>query len=638
MAKARLTIKELRRSPEQAGAIDSLSLQPGVNVLVGPPNTGKSQWLEMLDLLLGRSKPITDVLSEDVLDAYDSVHAVVTVGGQELELERRLNEPGLMRKVIVDGEPKSFSEFSHLMYDLLGIPLVHYPQGNPYGPRTWPELSWRSLMRHAYRRWRFWSDLADKQPDSEQHACLLQFLGLARELFSAEYGRLVDKEKELQATRLQRESFLRMLQEVSQDLVDEEDLGVALTDESLDRLIAEIEGAIEELLDDQDRRLSALRDAAAEAVGEEDEVVGRLVEQLANDRASEERLAEALEVVKERHQRASEYRQLLVEEVERMGRAEEASKALSTIQITHCPACDVELEPRRLGGESCFLCHRPLASAYGGERVAQKRLEFERSRLSAELAEAETLLGSIRGERESLEAELGRARERVRSVQAQLEPVRRGAAGILPADVGLAHMEMGRMHQRLAQVKRVRASLKKREKLSEEIDRLGKQIADLTNEVKKQRAELDYVEPSEALADGMNSYLNRIRKTRENLWAQKDVRMLLNDRGFDFHVGDRSWRSKLGGTSTLFFLIAYHYGLLSLSGTPGRHYPGFLVLDFPAELDDGTRVRDQENFVLEPFVELLAEDSEAAGQVIAAGSSFEGLVGANRVEFTRVWR
>jgi hypothetical protein len=77
----------------------------------------------------------------------------------------------------------------------------------------------------------------------------------------------------------------------------------------------------------------------------------------------------------------------------------------------------------------------------------------------------------------------------------------------------------------------------------------------------------------------------------------------------------------------------YHYALLSLTPKPSCHYPGISILDFPPELD-GVSVSDTENFVLEPFVNLL---SQQPGQVIAAGSAFAGLEGGNRIELSRVW-
>ena len=51
MAKT-LIIRELSRCPEH-GSEDRLHLVPGVNLIVGAPNTGKTQWMKMLDFLLG---------------------------------------------------------------------------------------------------------------------------------------------------------------------------------------------------------------------------------------------------------------------------------------------------------------------------------------------------------------------------------------------------------------------------------------------------------------------------------------------------------------------------------------------------------------------------------------------------------
>ena len=37
----------------------------------------------------------------------------------------------------------------------------------------------------------------------------------------------------------------------------------------------------------------------------------------------------------------------------------------------------------------------------------------------------------------------------------------------------------------------------------------------------------------------------------------------------------------LGGSDTLYFLMAYHYGLLSLSVKQGCHHPGISIIDLP---------------------------------------------------------
>jgi len=39
-----------------------------------------------------------------------------------------------------------------------------------------------------------------------------------------------------------------------------------------------------------------------------------------------------------------------------------------------------------------------------------------------------------------------------------------------------------------------------------------------------------------------------------------------------------------------------------------------------------------------PFVKLLADEAMKGSQLIAAGSAFEGLNGAHRIELTEVWK
>jgi hypothetical protein len=105
--------------------------------------------------------------------------------------------------------------------------------------------------------------------------------------------------------------------------------------------------------------------------------------------------------------------------------------------------------------------------------------------------------------------------------------------------------------------------------------------------------------------------------------------------GFKFRVGSRRWQSALGGTDSLYFLMAYHYGLLSLSDKSGFHYPGLAVLDMPAEFL-GESVEDKENFIVQPFIDLLAQESFEGAQLIVTGASFSGLQGASRQELTKV--
>ena len=103
---------------------------------------------------------------------------------------------------------------------------------------------------------------------------------------------------------------------------------------------------------------------------------------------------------------------------------------------------------------------------------------------------------------------------------------------------------------------------------------------------------MDFERASDQLADGMNAYLNSIHQKTPTSWTQREVRVRLDEKRFRFLIGDRRWNSQLGGTLSLYFLISYHYSLMSLADKEGCHFPGFVVLDFQAELEDGPSVAD----------------------------------------------
>ncbi|MCX5713273.1 MAG: hypothetical protein NT033_00325, partial [Candidatus Omnitrophica bacterium] len=196
MTAKKIIIKQLIRSP-QYDSDDSLELLPGVNVIVGKPNSGKSKWLSMLDYLMGDDSKPENAFNLTLKEKFDSVKALVKIGDEEIWIERRWKQQGVQGKVFIDEKPILQSEFSGYLLEKLGIPILHFSKGNPYEERAWPELSWRILFRHIYRQQRFWGDLADKQPDSERQAVILQFVGIAEHVYSDASGALVDVRKEI---------------------------------------------------------------------------------------------------------------------------------------------------------------------------------------------------------------------------------------------------------------------------------------------------------------------------------------------------------------------------------------------------------------------------------------------------------
>jgi hypothetical protein len=133
----------------------------------------------------------------------------------------------------------------------------------------------------------------------------------------------------------------------------------------------------------------------------------------------------------------------------------------------------------------------------------------------------------------------------------------------------------------------------------------------------------------------MNEYLNAINSIRPGSWKHNAVSVSLSRSKLEVRVGRRRWQSALGGTDTLYFLMAYHFGLLSLSNKDGRHYPGITIIDVPGEFS-GEAIEDKENFIVQPFIDLVRTEDYAGTQVIITGASFKGLENVNRITLTNV--
>lgn len=225
----------------------------------------------------------------------------------------------------------------------------------------------------------------------------------------------------------------------------------------------------------------------------------------------------------------------------------------------------------------------------------------------------------------------------IRKTESLLRPTQQAAAAILPPDLGLLDKSLGQLQERQAQLERVKATFSKREEINEKIQRIEAAVAALERKVEAQSAVVDFETSADKLADGMNDYTAMLNRAQPNAWPLDRINIRLGERKFEIRIGNGRWQAKCGGTLSLYFLISYQFGLLTLAKHPKTHFPGFVILDFPPVLEDGSSVHDKENYVVEPFVELLKRDDFSETQVIAVGSVFEGLDAANRVELKHVW-
>ena len=632
-----LIIRQISRVSTD-GVVETLGFMDGVNLLVGPSNSGKTAWLAMVDFVLGDPGTADDgfLRKEDAVgrklaQLYSALTALIEIDSVTYVVERKWKELNLVRKTVVDGVSMSTAEFSLFLLEKLQIPTSRFIKGNPYSEGAVLDISFRMLLRHIYRQERFWSDLADSQFPHEQHAVLTQFLGLADKILSSTDETLIAKKKELNAVDVKRSQFQATLDQIVRSLnYDGGQNLVYATDNGAADRIKELEKRSAELLQ---QRNEVIRSAAAGLLPGQD--VGRSIEvQLSQKRAAAVTALEQLEVDREKHDlRIRKYASILnsaTVELERLSRVKAVGGVFADLQVTHCPACDQPVVDTEEDPDSCFLCHRPLPPT--AAVTEDSRLEFELQQLKTEQAELQEVLAKMGIGRDELTVRHHALRNEISDLDRQLAPIKQQLAGLVDARLSMIDQQRGRLMEQVETFRRIAESLKFKVKLDKVIATLTNQIADLEKDVAR-RGKANFEQAADDLEAGMADYINAIMKDKPARWnISGRINLNIDERGFDFNIGRAKW-SSIGGTTKLYFLFAYHYALLSLTGKKDYHYPGLLIMDFPATLPDGEFLKRAENYLVQPFIDL-CQNSEVPLQVIMAGQSFEGLENCHTIELT----
>ena len=626
------TIKQLRRFPRE-GDWDEVNFQLGVNVLVGEPSTGKTQWLQMLNYLMGSP---TIKFDEIISGKYNSVEGIFVIGDEEIHLERKWKEAGNITKVFVNGEAVSAEEFSSSFLTRLNIPILNYPQSNPLSFNKWISLSWRQLLRHIYRRQKSWGELADKQLEIDQHACILIFLGIAENLFSDKHELLAAQQKKINNLQVRKDQFVKTLTEISKDILDSYSLLDAVTFKCLEASIAHLETTLESLLKQRDEVISSLTDNINnDSTVEESRHFNKFSERWAELQATHNNILFQKQGTQSRLGELTKYSQKIQDELDRLERAKSAGSIFRDLRVTHCPVCEKPVSSRNIDLDRCYLCKQPNQLDLDDLNMSEQRLEFENEQLQEELKEAQDLISMVSRDVVRLNVEQRTLEEELSFVKQQMKPVQSAAAMVLPPEIFQIDMEMGRIHERIRQINRIKGALSLQDNLSDEIDKIDNQINTLQDEVNEIDKSIDFDQCSNFLTEKMNSYLRLIDGWKN----QGDISLRLKERSFSFFAGTKKI-SSLSSTMMMYFLAAYNYALLSLSNKEQYHYPSFSILEFPANLVDGSQsieVRNLENFVLEPFIDLLTQEDMRNVQIIAVGRAFDGLENVHKIELTQVW-
>ncbi len=616
------------------GEEESIEFDAGVNLLVGPSNSGKTVWLMMLDFLLGAAAAVEDKLDRDdtegnrLFDIYQELKAVIEINGVEYLVQRKWKEKGQKMKIIVDGQALDPSTFSKFILEQLAIPVLKFPKGNPYQDGSWVELTFRILFRHMYRQERFWNDLADKQPEGEQHAALCQFLGLADGLFAPTSNELIDKRKELNQLQTQKEQFQQVLDQITKRLMPAGEKGdVFVTVDTLKERINQLQEQVNSLLD---QRRNTIADGLQKALTHKEQ--NQSIEiKLTQDRAAIVQEIETLTETQQRLQDKQHRFQYLLKTVEsehgKLSRAKTAGDLLADIKITHCPACDQSVREKKQEEHTCFLCHQPLTPQENEERV-----DFELHQLDNERKELSEMLGRLEHERTNDKTRIALLSDSLATIDRQLAPLKQTLSGLVQAQVSALDLQRGKVEEQIDSYKRILTTLHYRDDLSQKIDDLTTQIQSQTAQTTTISDSLDFEQVTDDLTDGMMEYINQIVDGNFERWPfpnDSRIRLYLTERRFHFRIGRSNWAS-VGATIRTYFLLAYHYGLLKLSLSNEYHYPRLLIIDFPPVLAD-IDLSTAENYLIKPFTQL-STSTQNQVQVIIAGRAFDGLTDVHTIE------
>ena len=533
----------------------------------------------MIDYLLGDTDSALKALGSNLSEKYRSIHAFVEIDGDIHTFERRWKEPSLRSKIIIDDDAVSPAEFSSNLLELLSIPEVHYPKGDPYSPNTWPTLSWKQLMRHIYRRQVFWGDIADRQYDDDQHACLTLFLGAAEFLYSEQYAKYVELNKRRivleQAKDQYGALFAELYHYISEDtsavdpteqVIHQAEIGLTA---QIDRSTQRKQVLMGELLGRVKRRTSAPHVKQLGQEWERQQV--QRSEALSNIVHAEKRISEL-----------EDYQRSVVDELGRYKRTRRAVQKLVDLQVTHCPVCDQTVRRRAVNANTCFLCSQPLD---GRDAIAagEERIRFEVAQLEGEQEEVGDLIATVQAQRDELLLQLRQIDDALSQIEAALADERR-VVNVLPAELGHLDSELGALQERLRLFGRMKLILGRREDRAKHIDGIAAEMETLRGQISEQSEALDLEQKSDILSAAMNNYLTALNREFPDTWSQGPVAIKVGRNRFSIEVDGEPWRSKLGATLRLYLLLAYHYALLTLSNRPSFHYPGLLILDFPGEI------------------------------------------------------
>jgi hypothetical protein len=547
-------------------------------LIVGPPNSSKTTILRMIDFCLGVEDSAASHLGPNVANAYLGIELEMSLGAEGHSVRRSFDRSfGPVTRLQVDDSTQSVDDFRDWIMEALGWPLLQIPRGRVAQSATERvPLSFRTLLRHIYRREDSWYEFASREEEFHRRAVLAFYLGLAESRYSGEGFALGEKRRDAQQAEadfraidaLADRTVRRVTEELGLDSVGSSQLLAAQAQVQSDR--SEAETARQEILEAMraNEGFSSATAAEHEAVQGELQALSDAVNGLAQTADGYRRAVESAKA-----------------EQDRLQRAEAAVGLFTGLPVTQCPVCAQAPPITPASGAAigeCYLCRQAV-----GPDTRRQRIKLEIAVLEREAAELGEVIARTDAELAALRSQVEELLLRRRSLEVRMDEERRDFVSPFLSEVEVLNRTIGGLDQRSAALTGLEDLLAQRASAAARLD-VALRAVDEAEEAWNRRS-VDRRTANrrcQLFTDRMNDFLGarQFRWDFPRVWIDSD--------DLSFHIGASDWDTAIGGESRVLFFLAYHYALLYLpNDLTGEAYPpGLAILDNP--LQQGVRDSD----------------------------------------------
>lgn len=560
---------------ENTGVVDTYDFSKApVTVIVGEPNSSKTTTLKVIDYCLGKEKSPAGALGSAIEEKYSAVAITIAINGDKHRLARDFAQ-GLKSKVTIDDDlPIDVSDLSPWLLGQLGWPLLEVPLGrNPLTATRKVPLTFRSPLRHMYRREDSWTEFATKEQQFLRSAVISLFLGFAPNRYETAEFELGEAQRALAAAQAVHRDVAESAHTVVGDLSKQLGLPPILDAASIDRVREELAAKLAQV-EGQREGISELARQAVDGDGPP-----------GLDRELPARLTAASQQVDRTTSRTSQLALLLEEyrasrltargEIERLQRLSDSVNVFGELPVRLCPACEQKIDTRdRHETDDCYLCHQPVT-----DDRRQRRADREIRALETEIEDLNHAIERTTADLEQARVDERDAQALRERLAAELHDERFALLAPFVGPLEDTSRQIGRLQQQLAALPALESILLREQDASNAVDDALAEVARLGElATQEAAARSDAQRNCSALADRMNEFLAAFNGRG---WVSQQVTITAED--LTFYVGTRPWDESLGAEAKVLFFLAYTYGLVRLSGAndPSFCVPGVVILDNP---------------------------------------------------------